>query len=201
MKHVRKMCCAFLATVICFISCAQTHAKEKQGGVTMTITSPAFQHNTMIPAKYTCEGTNVNPPLVIEKIPEKTKSLVLIVDDPDAPMGTWTHWIVFNIPCKATKIEIEENSIPGIQGLNDFKKITYGGPCPPSGTHRYFFRIYALDTSLNLKEGTKRQDLEQAMHQHILAYAEFIGLYKNMADRFSLTNTFPSFPSKKRYKR
>ncbi|HON05800.1 MAG TPA: YbhB/YbcL family Raf kinase inhibitor-like protein [Candidatus Ratteibacteria bacterium] len=169
----------FLILMLCFAVCINAaDLREKKGGVSMNITSPAFQHNSMIPAKYTCDGINVNPPLLIEGIPEKTKSIVLIMDDPDAPMGTWIHWIVFNIPCTGTKLEIKENSIPGIQGWNDFRKVSYGGPCPPSGTHRYFFRAYALDTMLNLKEGVKRQELEKAMQGHILAQAEIIGLYK-----------------------
>jgi len=154
-------------------------AKTRKGGV-MKITSSAFQHNTMIPAKYTCEGMDINPPLLVEDIPEKTKSLVLIMDDPDAPRGTWIHWVVFNIPCSGKKIEIKENSIPGVQGWNDFRRINYGGPCPPSGTHRYFFRVYALDIMLNLKEGAKRQEVEDAMRGHILASAELVGLYKKV---------------------
>jgi len=169
----------FLCCSVCF---SADNTKTKKGGA-MKITSPAFQHNTMIPAKYTCEGMDINPPLVVEDIPEKTKSLVLIMDDPDAPVGTWIHWIVFNIPCTGKKLEIKENSIPGVQGWNDFRRVNYGGPCPPSGTHRYFFRIYALDTTLNLKEGAKRQEVEDAMKGHILASAELIGLYKKQGIR------------------
>lgn len=116
----------------------------------------------------------MNPPLNIEGTPSKTKSLVLIIDDPDAPMGTWDHWIVWNIPPKA---KIEENAVPGIEGMNSFKRHTYGGPCPPSGTHRYFFKIYSLDTLLNLPQNSRKKDVETAIKDHTLAKGELIGLY------------------------
>jgi len=153
------------------------NVSAEQGGETMKITSPAFKHNEMIPRKYTCQGDDINPPLNLEGIPANTKSLVLIVDDPDAPMGTWVHWVVFDIPVVGSIIE---DSIPGKQGYNDFGRNNYGGPCPPSGTHRYFFKLYALDTILNLKEGIKKQDLEKVMVGHILDEDEIIGLYKKV---------------------
>jgi Raf kinase inhibitor-like YbhB/YbcL family protein len=141
----------------------------------MEIISPEFKHNEFIPKKFTCEGEDISPTLVIEGVPEGTKSLALIVDDPDAPMGTWVHWVVYDIlPLK----RIEENSIPGKQGKNNFGRLNYGGPCPPSGTHRYFFKIYALDTMLNLKEGLSKGALEKAMEGHIIGKAELVGLYK-----------------------
>jgi len=146
-----------------------------QEGGGMKITSPAFKNNELIPAKYTCDGENISPPLVIENIPDGTKSLALICDDPDAPMGTWVHWVVFDIEVAG---EIKENSIPGKQGINDFRKKNYGGPCPPSGTHRYFFKIYALDTKLGLNEGISKKELEKSMNGHILQEAQLIGLYK-----------------------
>lgn len=140
----------------------------------MKIKSSAFEHNGLIPKKYTCDGEDVNPPLSIEGIPEGTQSLALIVDDPDAPMGTWDHWIVWNItPTK----DLEENSIPGVEGMNDFRKHSYGGPCPPGGTHRYFFKVYALDTKLNLSANSKKKDLEKAMQGHIVAKGELVGRY------------------------
>ena len=114
-----------------------------QGEEKMQITSQAFSNNRSIPQKYTCEGDDVNPPLAIQNISEKTKSLALIVDDPDAPGGMWVHWVVFNIKVTDT---IDEDSVPGTKGINDFRKKDYGGPCPPSGTHHYYFKIYALDT-------------------------------------------------------
>ncbi len=140
----------------------------------LTIASPAFENNKLIPSKYTCDGDNVNPTLNIKGIPQETKSLVLIVDDPDALMGTWDHWIVWNIP---PTNKIEENSVPGTEGLNDFRKHSYGGPCPPSGTHRYFFKVYALDTKLDLNPNSRKKDVEKAMKDHILARGELIGLY------------------------
>lgn len=134
--------------------------------------SSAFESNGTIPKKYTCNGKNINPPLEFQGIPEEAESLVLILDDPDAPMKTFTHWIVWNIGPVA---KIEEDSIPGIEGMNDFRKIGYGGPCPPSGTHRYFFRIYALDKQLELKEGASRKELESEMIGHIIAEGELMG--------------------------
>ncbi|MCM8827649.1 MAG: YbhB/YbcL family Raf kinase inhibitor-like protein [Candidatus Omnitrophica bacterium] len=148
----------------------------EEGGKIMQIRSPDFEHNGFIPKKFTCQGEDVNPTLIIEGIPQDTKSLALIVDDPDAPMGTWVHWVVFDI--EPTFNKIEENSVPGKQGINDFGKKDYGGPCPPFGTHRYFFKVYALDRKLNLKEGITKKELEKAMQGHILDEAELIGLYK-----------------------
>lgn len=146
-------------------------------GENMQLTSLAFSNNRSIPQKYTCEGEDVNPPLFIASIPEKAKSLALIVDDPDAPGGMWVHWVVFNI--KMTDA-IDEDSVPGIQGINDFGKKDYGGPCPPSGTHHYYFKIYALDSELVLREGATKTALEKAMEGHILGQAELIGLYKKV---------------------
>jgi len=140
----------------------------------LTITSSVFKNKSVIPAKYTCDGEDVNPPLSVEGVPEGTESLVLIVDDPDAPMGTWDHWVVWDIP--PTK-RIEENSVPGTEGLNDFGKHSYGGPCPPSGTHRYFFKVYALDTKLDLPSNSRKRNVEKAMEGHILTKGEIIGLY------------------------
>lgn len=139
-----------------------------------------FKNNEKIPVKYTCDGENINPPLEILDIPKNAKTLVLIIDDPDAPAGIWVHWILFNIPIIN---KIPENSIPSeaILGMNDFKKLKYGGPCPPSGTHRYFFKLYALDTKLNLPGGSKKSEIEKAMQNHILAKAELIGLYQRIS--------------------
>ena len=142
---------------------------------TLLISSPAFEHQSKIPLQYTCDGRNINPPLTIEQIPEEAKSLVLIVDDPDAPGGMWVHWVVWNIPIT---LSIKENSIPGVEGINDSRRNHYGGPCPPSGTHRYFFKVYALDEVLELPATTDKKALEQAMQPHILAFGEIIGLYE-----------------------
>ena len=140
----------------------------------LMIKSSAFANNGSIPTKYTCDGEDVNPPLNIEGIPQETQSLALTVDDPDAPMGTWDHWVVWNI---SPSNEIKENTTPGVQGVNDFRKHSYGGPCPPSGTHRYFFKVYALDTKLNLSPNSRKKELEKAMQGHILAKGETIGRY------------------------
>ena len=140
----------------------------------MKIKSPEFEENGFIPKKFTCQGADINPALVFEGIPEGAKSLTLIVDDPDVPVGAWVHWIVFDIP---VTLEIKEDSMPGKAGINNFHKRVYRGPCPPFGTHRYFFKIYALDTELNLKEGATKRELENAMQGHILDKAELIGLY------------------------
>ena len=142
----------------------------------MKLESPAFEHNQPIPKKYTCDGEDINPPLKIEEVPKEAKSLVLIVDDPDAPMGTFTHWLLWNIDPKIS--EIEENSKPGIEGINDFGKNSYGGPCPPSGTHHYHFKIYALDTLLDLPSSSKKSALEKTIEGHILDFSELIGLYQ-----------------------
>lgn len=140
----------------------------------LTITSPAFKHGKSIPARYTCDGNNINPPLQIAGIPKETASLALIVDDPDAPKGVWVHWLLWNI--KPTH-EIRENSIPGTEGISDFKQHHWGGPCPPAGVHRYFFKVYALDSLLDLESSSVKSRLEAAMAGHILAQGELVGLY------------------------
>lgn len=150
--------------------------EQKQTITAMKIESSAFQHNQLIPSKYACDGENINPPLTFSDVPADAKSLALIMDDPDAPVGTWVHWTIWNIPPGAEGIE--ENSKPkGIEGTTSFGKPGYGGPCPPSGTHRYFFKLYALDTTLSLDQKAKKEDLEKAMEGHTLAKSELIGLY------------------------
>jgi|SRR3989338_4504187 len=160
-------------TVVIFLTFAGKNIAE--GGERMKITSPDFENGKSIPVKFTCEGDDVNPTLIVEGIPEEAKGLALIVDDPDAPGKIWVHWVVYDIPIVG---RIDENSVPGKQGMTDFGRKGYGGPCPPSGTHRYFFKIYALDTALNLNEGIRKPDLEKAMQGHILDEAELMGLYK-----------------------
>ncbi len=142
----------------------------------LKLASPAFKNNEMIPAKYTCRGEDINPALEISGVPSNAKSLALIVDDPDAPAGIWVHWVVWNMPPTQ---KINEDSVPpgSSQGVTDFGRPGYGGPCPPSGTHRYFFKLYALDSNLNLGPNTKKSDLENAMKGHILAQTQLIGLY------------------------
>ena len=145
---------------------------------TFTISSPAFTHQGMIPQKFSCDGADVSPPLQFDGAPANARSLALIMDDPDAPRGTWVHWVLWNIA--PSNRGIKENSIPSgaCQGMNDFGRQDYGGPCPPSGTHRYFFKLYALDTTLDLGPSTTKAGLESAMQGHIIARAELVGLYK-----------------------
>jgi len=146
------------------------------------ITSAAFEEGEMIPAKYTCDQEDVSPPLAWDSVPEGTKTLALICDDPDAPMGTWVHWVLFNLPAGANGLS--ENVPPereldngGRQGTNDFGRIGYGGPCPPGGTHRYYFKLYALDTALDLEAGARKPQLLEAMEGHILAEGQLMGKY------------------------
>lgn len=143
----------------------------------MVVTSPAFEHNAFIPSKYTCDGENISPPLLISDVPRDAKSLAIVVDDPDAPAGTWVHWVVWNIPPAAS--EIAENSVPkgAVEGITSFGKIGYGGPCPPSGTHRYFFKLYALDSEIGLSSQAGKAQLKKAMEGRIIAEAELVGLY------------------------
>lgn len=162
---------------------------------TMTITSPAFEHNGTIPQKYTCDGENISPEFRIEGVPKEAKSLALIMDDPDAPRGTFTHWLVYNMDPRNPGIT--ENAIPigladenepinprapeapaALEGMNGTGRVGYIGPCPPSGTHRYFFKLFALDAELNIPNGAERGDLERAMEGHVLASSELIGLYE-----------------------
>ncbi len=148
----------------------------------MEIKSSAFQEGGMIPKQYTCDGQNVSPPLEWSGVPQEARSLVLIADDPDAPDGTFTHWVVFNMP--ATTKSLSENVARGTiegagrQGKNDFSKNGYGGPCPPSGTHRYFFKLYALNANLALDDGATKSQVEAAMDGHILAQGELMGKYQ-----------------------
>jgi len=155
-----------------------TESEKEVTEEAMKIESPAFKNNEMIPSKYTCDGENINPPLKISGIPENALSLALIVDDPDATAKTWVHWTLWNIDSKT--VEIPENSVPkgAVQGITDFRVPGYGGPCPPSGAHRYFFKLYALDITLNLESSATVGNIEEAMKGHILGSAELIGLYK-----------------------
>jgi Raf kinase inhibitor-like YbhB/YbcL family protein len=142
----------------------------------MEVRSPAFEPNGAIPPKYTADGDDVNPPLTIAEVRDSAKSLVLIVDDPDAPNKTWVHWVVYGIPVVS---EIDEDSVPGTQGRNDFGRQAYGGPAPPSGTHRYFFKVYALDQEADWEEGLSKADVEQRMAGHVVDEAELVGTYSH----------------------
>jgi Raf kinase inhibitor-like YbhB/YbcL family protein len=169
--------------LVCFI----VTADAKEVNATMKLTSPSFENQKEIPKKYTCDGEDVSPALAWSNVPEGTKSLVLIVDDPDAPdpanpRMTWVHWVIYNIPATIVSLAegVKEKDLPKgtLQGLNDWKKTGYGGPCPPIGKHRYFHKLYALDIVLpDLKQPTKAA-LEKAMEGHILFKAELVGLYQ-----------------------
>jgi Raf kinase inhibitor-like YbhB/YbcL family protein len=160
-------CAIALAAIVSFAA----------GGANMKITSSVFQEGGNIPSKFTCDGADVNPALRFEGAPAEAKSLALIVDDPDAPSGLFTHWLVWNMDPKT--IEITEGSVTenAVQGTNDFPKTGYGGPCPPSGTHRYYFKIFALDQMLDLKAGAKRAEVDTAMRGHVIAQGQLMGRY------------------------
>jgi Raf kinase inhibitor-like YbhB/YbcL family protein len=171
-----------------------TWSKNIRGGndaqgasMAFTISSPSFQNGAEIPKKFTCDGADVSPELQWTSPPSGTQSFALISDDPDAPAGTWTHWVLFDLSAQASSLpenvsKIDELPTGGRQGRNDFRKIGYGGPCPPAGKpHRYFFKLYALDTKLDLKPGASRQELEQAMQNHILGKAELVGRYQRQS--------------------
>ena len=177
-----------LALLVILDSCSgredRTGIEEEGVAMTIQLTSTAFAEGKPIPAKYTCDGTDVSPPLEWSNVPEGTKSLALISDDPDAPVGTWVHWVIYNIPPDVTELaegipksEVLTNGAR--QGMTDFKRIGYGGPCPPPGRpHRYFFKLYALDTELDLKPGATKQQLLRPMEGHILAEGQLMGTYQ-----------------------
>ena len=149
----------------------------------INLISDVFDEGEMIPARHTCDDINVSPPLRWDSLPERTISFAILCEDPDAPMGTWTHWIIFNIPPDimelSAEIKKEEKLEKGmIQGINDFGYAGYGGPCPPEGEkHRYFFRIYALDTTLNIGPGAKREEFLKALNENVLDEGQLMGIY------------------------
>ncbi len=163
----------------------QNNSNQNGGGDSMKLTSSAFQNNAEIPSKYTCDGEGISPPLEIKDVPKNAKSMVLIMDDPDIPafvkekynIDVWDHWILFNIPTGTAKIEEGKNP-NGILGVNSRGNNSYGGPCPPDAQHRYFFKLFALDVMLSLKEGAIKKEIIAAMQTHILAEAELMGLYE-----------------------
>ena len=176
------------AVLMLSAGCSNGGAKEKKPGPgkgksAMKITSSAFKYEGMIPAKFTCDGDDINHDLTWSDVPAGTQTLALINDDPDAPVGLWVHWILYNVPAgskglpegvvKSARI-LEDGTM---QGINSWGRIGYGGPCPPSGTHRYFFKLYALDAKLDLDPGAKKDQVEKAMKGHILAEAVLMGKY------------------------
>jgi Raf kinase inhibitor-like YbhB/YbcL family protein len=170
--------------LVFFGSCLLLSASSaKAQGSAIGLTSPAFDHGAMIPTKYTCDGQNVSPPLEWTSVPTGTMSFAIICDDPDAPMGTWVHWIYYDIPANAKGLPEdvgpqEHPKCGGTQGTSDFGSIGYGGPCPPGGTHRYFFKSYALDVMLDLAPGATKSEVVKSMKGHILEKLELMGRYK-----------------------
>lgn len=144
---------------------------------TLSLSSPAFQNQEPIPEKYTCEGYDIHPPLNISGIPQNAQSLALIMEDPDAPHGVWDHWLLWNIAPNTAQIAESEEPPHAVPGTNSFGRQQYGGPCPPSGTHHYHFKLFALDTKLDLPVGAHKEDLQKAMQGHILAKTELVGTY------------------------
>lgn len=140
----------------------------------INLTSPEFDAGEEMPRRFTCDGDNINPPLKLENLPPNTASLALMLEDPDAPGGTWTHWLAWDLPPELT---IDENSTVGVMGINDFGTTMYHGPCPAIGTHRYFFRVYALDIKLNLPNGSTREAMMKAMEYHVSGSGELLALY------------------------
>jgi len=146
------------------------------------VTSTAFEEGGLIPKQYTCDGADISPPLAWESIPEATKSIALIADDPDAPGKIWVHWVIYDLPADTRALPEHVPTLRTLpdgsrQGTNDFGKIGYGGPCPPSGTHRYYFKVYALDTTLGIDPGVKKADLLKTIESHILAKGQLMGKY------------------------
>ena len=180
----------FLLTIgiLAALTCAKenTAKKEAKGVIvimdTIKIKSAAFKHMQPIPPQYTCDGADISPPLSWSNVPPAAKSIALVADDPDAPAGTWVHWVAYGLPPAVDSLpenipKIDTLSGGGIQGRNDFHRMGWNGPCPPGGTHRYFFKVYALDTMLNLPAGKTKQEIEKAMKGHILAKGELAGTY------------------------
>ena len=175
---------ACLAGVAVTLLAQSEPPKTTAASASLIITSPSFAAGGSIPAKYSCEGANVSPALEWSGTPPAAKSLALICEDPDAPAGTWTHWVLFNLPASTTALPEKMDTAPTLpsgakQGTNDFQKTGYGGPCPPPGKpHRYFFRLYALNTELALKPGATRKDLLRAMEHHVVAEGQLVGTYQ-----------------------
>jgi Raf kinase inhibitor-like YbhB/YbcL family protein len=167
----------FTLVIIFLVQGAPKQAPAPAEGKKIIVSSTSFEEAGFIPSKHTCDGLDSSPPLSLINVPSETKSLVIIVDDPDAPAGTWTHWLVWNVDWKTT--ELKEGEIPteAKVGINDFGKNRYNGPCPPSGVHRYYFRVYALDTILDLPLTAKRAEVDKAIQRHIISQGALMGRY------------------------
>lgn len=169
-----------LMGVMCFSVSAcggsATSTEKGAGEMGIQITSSEFNEGGNIPVRFTCDGEDISPPLAWTVLPTGTRSLALVVDDPDAPVGTWVHWVIFNLPADIDSLS-EGVSGLGTGGLNSWRRLGYGGPCPPSGTHRYYFKLYALDSMLSLPQGASKGELEKAMQGHVLAQGQLMGKY------------------------
>jgi Raf kinase inhibitor-like YbhB/YbcL family protein len=173
---------SMVAVSLILLACS---AADNSSSSKIELTSPAFANGTTFPEQYTCQGKNISPPLKWSGVPSLAKSLVLIMDDPDAPIGTWVHWVLYNLPSSTTELP-EGFGAPGNKpadtakpGKNDFKHLGYGGPCPPAGKpHRYFLKLYALDSVLDLQSGATKKDVERAMKKHIIGQGQLMATYK-----------------------
>jgi len=182
--HGMKAIVGLLVVMGCLLGVAGCTARDARGAATsLELKSADFAAGGNIPRQFTCDGADMSPALEWEAPPAGTQSFALIADDPDAPVGTWVHWVIFDMPAKLRSLpqnlpKMEELADGSRQGRNDFGKVGYGGPCPPPGkAHRYFFKLYALDTKLNLKAGATKKEVEQAMQGHILGQGEYMGRY------------------------
>jgi Raf kinase inhibitor-like YbhB/YbcL family protein len=176
-----KIFASIVSLCLLMMSSGEGHSAVK-GGKKMELKSAAFSQGGAIPPKYTCDGQDISPALSWSAGPSGTQSFALITDDPDAPAGTWTHWVIWNIPAEERSLPEKtpaESNLPNgaVQGTSSFKKIGYGGPCPPGGKHRYFFKLFALDKKLSLKPGARKEDLLKEMKGHVLGEAQLIGTY------------------------
>ncbi len=182
MKIIWKILRITLFVGFCQIGIQIDFSEEGLYAMELEISSSAFEDGELIPKKYTCDGEDVSPPLSWTQLPKETKSIVLICDDPDAPMGTWVHWVLFGLSPDTLQlsegISNEKEVIGGAKhGLNDFRRYGYGGPCPPGGTHRYFFKLYAVDTQVDLNAGATKKEVLNAIKGHILEEGQLMGLY------------------------
>jgi Raf kinase inhibitor-like YbhB/YbcL family protein len=171
-----------LFALLALLAATNARSESAEGELTMTLTSPAFAHGEAIPRQYTCDGSDTSPALTWSGAPAGTQSFALICDDPDAPAGIWVHWVLYDIPVSVTSLEegiasVNHPDSGGTHGTTSFRRLGYGGPCPPGGTHRYYFKLYALDTILDLSPGATKRQLVQAMEGHILAEAQLMGTY------------------------
>lgn len=182
-RHCLNLFCTVLIGGFAWLTPSGLFSQSGADKTNFAVSSTAFENGGDIPKKFTCDGADVSPPLLWKGYPLKTEVFALIADDPDAPGGTWTHWLVYDLAANKTQLEENVSTLDRLpdgaqQGRNDFRKVGYGGPCPPPGkSHHYFFEVYALDAKLNLAPGASKQELEQAMQGHVLAEGKMVGKY------------------------